>query len=70
VWLIKDRARLAKQVEQTQASLRQKELELQQQREANRQAINPPTEVTGGTQPENESGEQSPDRQISRNYLR
>lgn len=71
VWLIKDRARLARQVEQTQISLQQKENELQQQREASRQAAKPSPEVQGGTQAEKEPDaplpEVSPDKpQVAR----
>jgi hypothetical protein len=65
VWLIKDRARLAKQVEQTQASLRQKEIELQQQRAAQRQAAEPLPEVSGSPQPEKEQDGQLPE--VTRN---
>lgn len=60
VWLMKDRARLAKQVEQTQASLRQKEIELQQQREAQRQGAEPVLEVSSSPQSEHEQDEQLP----------
>lgn len=59
VWLIRDRVRLARQVEQAQAALRQKEMELQQQREA-LQAASPSPEVPGSTQPESPQGEQQP----------
>jgi hypothetical protein len=60
VWLIRDRARLAKQVEQTQVSLRQKEIELQQQREAQRQVAGTSPEVSGSTPSENAQEEQLP----------
>lgn len=59
VWLIKDRSRLANQIEQARAALRQKELELQQQREA-QQAARPSPELPGSTQPESAQGEQLP----------
>lgn len=59
VWLIKDRLRLAHQIEQTRAALRQKELELQQQREA-QQAASPSPEIPGSTQSESGQGEQLP----------
>lgn len=38
LWLVRDRARLARQVEQTNVALRQKEVELQRQDEENRKA--------------------------------
>lgn len=60
VWLTIDRARLARQVEQTQASLRQKETELQQQREAYQQAAKPSPEVPDRIESENKSAGQLP----------
>jgi hypothetical protein len=58
VWLMRDRARLAEEAEQTQALLRQKELELQRQDEAHRKAVEQLRAESGGAQSQNGQDEQ------------